>query len=65
VVHGVRRVIVQRLVQALVIVEGEVLGELLAQLGDRVDIVQIQALVLDRTPQPLDEDVVQGAGRPC
>ena len=43
------------------IVEGEVTSEPSAGLGDGVVRMQIDLLVLDRAPEPLDEDVVTPA----
>src|SRR5208337_4562834 len=55
------RLVAERLVGALVVVEAEVVADAGARLGHVVVGVQVDLLVLERAPEPLDEDVVQTA----
>ena len=52
---------------ALAVVELEVAADLHSGLADRLVGVQVDVLVFERAPQPLDEDVVSPAAacRPC
>ena len=45
----------------LPVVELEIAGQLFARLGDALIRMQIDVLVLDAAPEPLDEDVVEPA----
>jgi len=60
----VGRAVAQRLVRAFAVVEDEVLGQPQQQLRQTGIALEVDVLVLDATPQPLDEDVVQGASPP-
>jgi len=47
--------------RALLVVEAEVIAQALFQLHHRLVLVQVDMLILDRAPEPLDEHIVQGA----
>src|SRR5688572_2597243 len=53
-----RRAVAERGVRAHLIVEAEIPADRGAGLGDRVVSSEVDLLVLDRSPEPLDEDVV-------
>jgi len=61
IVHLRWRLIAQALVQTLMVVEVEVVMQSRFQLWDRVILHEVDVLVLDRAPQALDENVVQGS----
>jgi hypothetical protein len=56
-----RSLIVQRLMQALVIVEIQISFQALSRRFWRALVVQIDFFIFDRSPQPLGEDVIQGS----
>ena len=60
-IDNIRRFVCQGLVRTLAVVEGEVLGQTKQQLAHRSVALQIHVFMLDAAPQPLDEDVVEGA----
>ena len=60
-VERVGRLVAERLMRALQVVEGQVAPNADARLDRAVVRVQIHLLVLERAPQTLDEDVVEAA----
>src|SRR5947209_19092080 len=58
-VHGSRRAVVQRLMQALLVVKRKVALQAPLQLPYVLVPVQIDVFILHRPPQALDKDVVQ------
>ncbi len=59
VVDLIRRPVVKSgVVAALVVLKAKPLGESFAKLTPRVERMQVEVLVLDRPPQPFDEDLV-------
>jgi len=58
-IHGRRRPIVERLMDALLAVELEVLGQPPLGLPAVAVVVRVNLLVLHAAPQPLDEHVVE------
>ena len=59
-----RRLVAQRLVRALCVVEGEVLGQANRQLAHRSVALQIHVFMLDVPLEALDEDVVEHSSAP-
>jgi hypothetical protein len=59
-----RHAIVERLVRAPVIVELKVAIQRRIQVGPAGEVARVDDLVLHTAPQPLDENVVQGAAAP-
>src|SRR3954452_25529624 len=57
-VGSIRRLPVKARVRSAGIVEAEIPADRGAGLGDRVVSSEVDLLVLDRSPEPLDEDVV-------
>ena len=53
--------IAQRLVWPFIVVEAEVAVEAVVGIRDRLIVVQVHLLPFDRAPEPLDEDVIEGA----
>ena len=64
-VHRRRGAVPQRLMWPLVVVEGEILRQPKQQLGKARVALEVDVLVLDRAPEPLDEDVVERPPAPC
>jgi len=62
--HSIGGSSAKRLVWAARIVEGKVASEPRAGVGHGVVLVKIDLFVLDRAPEPLDEDVVPQQPRP-
>src|SRR5271165_7315175 len=60
-VHGPRRLVFQRLVPPLLIVEGEILLQPSLQQRHRLVTLQVQLFVLDRAPEAFDPHVVEAA----
>ena len=60
-VHCGRRLVIERLVRALVVVELEVAPQVVSGLAGRSVFGEVDLLVLDRAPQALGEDVVARA----
>jgi hypothetical protein len=56
---GLRRLIVERLLQARALVEGDIPPQTADRLRNAPVIVELDLLVLEGPPQALDEDVVQ------
>ena len=57
--HRIRRAVAQPLVRPLAVVEDEVVGQPEQQFRQAGVAAQVDVFVLDRAPQPLDENVVQ------
>ena len=51
-------------VRTIMVIELEVVCQALVELRDTLVVPQVQVLVFDRPPEPLDEDVVQRPPRP-
>jgi len=62
--HGPRRAIVQRLMDALIVVKWKIVGQTLTRLGHIPIVLEINFLVLHAPPQSFHEDVVEGAPAP-
>ena len=63
-IHDFRRFVSQRLMRTLAVVEGEILGQADRQFAHCGIAIQIHILVLDASPETLDEDVVKGTAPP-
>src|SRR4051794_5057579 len=60
-VHGFRRLIVQRLMKPLRIVEPEVWPKVSNRIGRIGIVLQVNLFVLHGSPQPFDENIVQSS----
>ena len=60
----VRRAILERLMNTLFVVEGEILAEAGTRLRDVPVVLEVHLLVLEAAPEALDEDVVEGPAPP-
>ena len=61
IVAGGRRLVLQRLVQPPVIVKAEIVGQGASGVARAVVLFQVHLFVLDRAPEALGEDVIQGS----
>ena len=62
--NRVRRAVIQRLMDSLFVVKGEILLEPRPRLANRPVFLEVNFLVFDAAPKPFDENVVEGPARP-
>jgi hypothetical protein len=56
-----RRLIIERLMEPLLIVKGKVLLEIGESRWRRIIVLEVDLLILDRAPEPLNENMVEGS----